>query len=86
MSEARYVLDEMPEKCLEWIPSCRMSDAEKEIHPEFETTGGYPKEIDKTSERQEWWNNLPECDKKSIKAIPNFDAAIFEEITGIKVE
>ena len=36
-------------------------------------------------DRQEWWNNLGEDCKNAIKALPNFDAAKFEYITGIKI-
>jgi len=34
----------------------------------------------------EWWAKMSEEDKEIIKSIPNFDAGIFEEITGIKEE
>lgn len=44
----------------------------------------------KTYEYKEAWANLwkkatPE-DVKALKALPNFDAKIFEEITGINIE
>ena len=32
----------------------------------------------------EWWEELSEEDKQTIREMPNFDAKIFEEITGIK--
>lgn len=32
-----------------------------------------------------WWNKLEEKDQATIQEIPNFDAKIFENITGIKV-
>jgi len=32
----------------------------------------------------EWWEELSEYDKQLIREMPNFDAEIFEEITGIK--
>lgn len=31
------------------------------------------------------WNNLDDEDKQAVKEIPNFDADVFEEITGIRV-
>lgn len=31
-----------------------------------------------------WWEELSGENKEIIKSIPNFDAKIFEEITGIK--
>lgn len=34
----------------------------------------------------EWWEKMSEENKKIVKSIPNFDAEIFEEITGIKEE
>lgn len=36
-------------------------------------------------ERQDWYNNLCSFHQNSIKSLPNFDADIFFEITGIKV-
>ena len=33
-----------------------------------------------------WWANMSIEDKQTIREIPNFDAKIFEEITGIKEE
>lgn len=36
--------------------------------------------------RQDWWDNLPCNTKDTIKALPNFDADIFEKCTGIKVD
>jgi hypothetical protein len=31
------------------------------------------------------WDKFSESEKNEVKNIPNFDASIFEEITGIKV-
>ena len=33
-----------------------------------------------------WWKNMSDENKNIIKSIPNFDAEIFKEITGIEVE
>lgn len=30
-----------------------------------------------------WWGELPAADKKEMENIPNFDAALFKELTGI---
>lgn len=35
---------------------------------------------------QNWWNNMTNKDKELIKGMPNFDAEIFKEITGIEVQ
>lgn len=32
-----------------------------------------------------WWENMSDKNKNIIKSIPNFDADIFKEITGIEV-
>ena len=32
-----------------------------------------------------WWKNMTEENKEIVKSIPNFDAEVFEDITGIKV-
>ncbi len=62
-----------------------MTEEEKREYPTHETTGGYLKVLDESDCGQIWWDSLPDKDKDVIKAIPNFDAGIFEECTGIKV-
>lgn len=37
-------------------------------------------------EKQDRWENLSEEDKAIVMNLPNFDAEIFEECTGIRVE
>ena len=85
-SDARYILNNMPTDDICWVYSEDMSDEEKEKHPEHETTGGFLRTTrSKSSERQTWWKRLDEHRKKEVKSIPNFDAKIFKEITGIEV-
>lgn len=87
LSEARYLLDQMPNNDkTEWVPSSDMTDEEKEKNPTYKTTGGYLKVIDDSESVQIWWDNLSEHNKNVIKAIPNFDADIFYECTGIRVD
>ena len=69
-----------------WIYSDNMTDEEKETHPDYETTGGYLKTVDFKTACGMMWDNLTDDEKEAVKQIPNFDAKIFEEITGIKVE
>ena len=69
----------------EWIYTYDMTDAEKEAHPEHETIGGYLKVTHEVPNRQEWWDKLPASDKRTVMAIPNFDAKIFKQCTGIEV-
>ena len=84
-NNARYILNCMPTDNIDWVYSKDMTDEEKEKHPEHETTGGFLRTVEKSKERQTWWNNLGEYRKRDVKAIPNFDAKIFKRITGIEV-
>ena len=84
-SDARYLLNQIPRNVVEWIYSEDMTDEEKAAHPTHETTGGYLKVLDESECGQIWWDGLPERHRDIIRALPNFDVAIFEEVTGIKV-
>ena len=68
-----------------WIYSENMSAEEKAAHPEHETIGGYLKTVDFKTACKMMWDNLDDENKEAVKAIPNFDADVFEEITGIDV-
>ncbi len=68
-----------------WIYSKNMTNEEKKAHPEHETTGGYLKTVDFKIACKMMWDNLDDEDKQAVREIPNFDADVFEEITGIKV-
>ena len=84
-SDARYLLNQIPRKVVEWIYSEDMTEEEKEKHPTHETTGGYLKVLDESECGQIWWDELSEEKKNIIKALPNFDEYVFEKVTGIKV-
>lgn len=85
-SEASSLLYNVPMNTLTYIPVSNMTEEEKTEHPEAETTGGYLKETDGSKHVQQWWNELADEKKAIITAIPNFDKAIFKEITGIDVD
>ena len=86
-SKACEILNKMPTNKLEWIELANMSDEEKELKPDYKTTGGYLKNIEVTVEdKQKWWNNLSESNRKEVLSLPNFDEDIFKEITGIDVK
>ena len=88
-SKARYLLNKIRYNILEWVWSDNMTDEEKEQHPEYKTTGGYLKELDeldKSKCNQLWWDSLLDYEKNIIKSLPNFDAKIFKEITGINIK
>ena len=66
-----------------WVWDYDMTDEEKEAHPEYKTTGGFLKVLDTSDCCVRWWENLDEYQRRIIRSIPNFDAAIFKQITGI---
>ena len=84
-SDARYLLNQIPRNVVDWIWSDDMTDEEKEQHPEYEVVGGYLKILDESECGQLWWDSLSEIYKNIIKAMPNFDKEIFEDVTGIKI-
>ena len=84
-SRARSVLNTIPKDVVEWVYESDMTDEEKAAHPTYKTTGGYLKVLDESECAQIWWDGLPEYKRDAIRAIPNFDAEIFGECTGIKV-
>ena len=85
-SEARYLMNQIQGDILEWVYLSDMTDEEKAAHPEAEATGGYLKELDNSECAVIWWRSLDQRQKNVIMAIPNFDKAIFKEITGIDVD
>ena len=85
-SDARWLLNQIPKDVVEWIYSEDMTDEEKVEHPTHETTGGYLKVLDESECGQLWWGSLSDRQKNIIKAIPNFDAEIFFQCTGIRVD
>lgn len=84
-SKAKRLLDTISYNALQWVYSDKMTEEEKEQHPKYKTVGGYLKELDKSECGQLWWDNLLDCNKNVIKSLPNFDAKIFKEITGIDI-
>ena len=67
-----------------WVNESDMTDEEKTEHPEFYCQEGYLKEysfIDACKNMK-----LTEKEKNSFKKLPNFDAKIFKEITGIVIK
>ena len=85
-SDAHYLLNQIPKNVIEWVWSENMTDEEKAAYPTHETTGGYIKVLDESDCGQLWWDSLSEHNRNVIRALPNFDAAIFEQCTGIKVD
>ena len=82
---ARYLLNQIDDCPLEYVWFDSMTDEEKAAHHEAETTGGYLKERTTADNARKWWAGLSADDRNVIFGLPNFDAAIFKEITGIDV-
>lgn len=86
-SDANRILLTMPaKKYTKWIYTENMSPKEKEKNPSYKAVGGYLKVYTSNKSVQEWWNDLPTEHKEIVMALPNFDADIFEQCTGIKVK
>ena len=83
---ARYLLNQINDCPLEYVWFDSMTDEEKAAHPEAKTTGGYLKERTTADNARKWWAGLSADDRNIIFSLPNFDAAIFKEITGIDVD
>ncbi len=63
-----------------------MTDKEKEDVAGWDTVGGYLKTLTHKEAWAEYWDRARESDKKFFLSLPNFNAEMFEEITGIDVE
>lgn len=84
-SDARRVLSRIPHRHLKPVSYDSMSDTEKEANPEVKTTGTFLRMVD-NPDVQNWWRSISDEDKKAILSIPNFNKAIFKEITGVDVD
>ena len=81
------MLNKIPTDELECVWLEQMTDAEKEEHPYAKTTEGYLKKVCVSqADRANWWKSLNAEEKEIILNIPNFNKAIFKEITGIDVD
>ena len=69
----------------EWISWGSMSDKEKADNKNAFVTDGYIKVIGYKEAWKKAFDSATKNDIELLKALPNFDAKVFEEITGIKV-
>ncbi len=69
-----------------WVSSEEMTDEEKLAFPSAEVCGGYVRHIDYKDAFRASYERASDEDKEAVKNLPNFDAAIFEEISGIHIE
>jgi len=68
-----------------WIYKENMTEREKKDNPDYETLGGYLKTVSYKEACKIMWDRLSVEEKEEVKKIPNFDKAVFLEITGIEV-
>ena len=66
-----------------WINESLMTNEEKKENPNFYVTKGYLKKYDYKEAWKLSYDKAPESDRKKVYDLPNFDAEIFFEITGI---
>ena len=72
--------------CLtEWISQSDMTEKEMEENPSYKITEGYLKEYEYKEAFKKSYDAASNEDKKKVFNLPNFDAKIFKEISGIDV-
>ena len=69
-----------------WIYWTDMNDEEKKQYPNAFVCDGYLKTFGYKEAWENAYNEATQEDIELLKALPNFDVKVFEEITGIKVE
>ena len=69
----------------DWIDWDDMSDEEKENNPDAYVNYGYLRVYTYKEAWANLWSELTDDQKELFKTLPNFDADIFEDITGIEI-
>jgi hypothetical protein len=77
----RRIISKYQRPLCEWVSDVNMTQKEKDGNPKYETTGGYLKVNPNTFKDLE----VSEEDIKFLKSVPNFDAEILLETTGIDI-
>lgn len=87
ISRAAFTLSMAPCGRTKWVALSAMTDVEKTEHPEAVTVGGFLRKVEvSAAEVNRWWQSLPSNSKEEVLSLPNFDKAIFKEITGIDID
>lgn len=71
---------------MSWVSFNDMSDEEKVQYPKAFVCDGYLKTFDYKEAWQNSFKNASKSDIALLKALPNFDTAVFFEITGIIIK
>ena len=69
-------------RLMEWV---EYTDDEKKKDKKKALAGGYLKTYTYKKACANWWKGMTKHNRKIIKSMPNFDADVFEDITGIKI-
>jgi hypothetical protein len=69
-----------------WVYESEMTDADKKADPNFYIRGGQLRTRDYQEAFKLAWDKADKNDRMRIKELPNFDAKIFFEISGIDVD
>src|SRR3990167_2195124 len=70
-------------KITEWLSEDKMTDEQKKNDPDFHIRGG---QLVKRDYKEAWklaWSEIDQATKNKFVTLPNFDAEIFFEITGV---
>jgi hypothetical protein len=70
----------------EWIGWYNMTDEEKKEYPKAFVTDGYLKRHDYKTACAAMWAKLSDIEKQRVYDLPNFDAEVFFQITGIQTK
>jgi hypothetical protein len=70
----------------EWIWWDNMTDEEKKQYPKAFVTDGYLKRHDYKTACATMWAKLSDIEKQHVYDLPNFDAEVFFQITGIQTK
>ena len=69
-----------------WIPEADMTDDEKKADPNFFVREGYLKSFAYQEAWTSFWKDTDETNRQKFLNLPNFDPAVFKDITGVDVE
>src|SRR3990167_783310 len=68
-----------------WISEEEMSEQEKQEHDYYSTIGGYLKKYEYKQAWANFWKETSEENRQKFLNLPNFNADIFKDITGIDI-
>jgi len=69
----------------EWAYESDMTDTEKEKNPSYKAAGGFLRTYTYKEAWKKAFDSASKKDLELLKALPNFDADVFFEISGVRV-